>query len=343
MTSKAEPSQEILSALSLEDMLNLYQLSQVIFALHDLKLPEYLHKHGAQSVSGLAKALGADSTVLVSFLEAATTLNLLQKDEQGFYNLTPSGSRLRQDVADSVIPLLNHHKDGYGAWNALIYTLQTGKPGFEQVYHTDIYQFQGQHPEKLAHFNRYMQQTTANWLTEVVEYYSFSGHVVDIGGNTGALMALLLQRFPDLQGTVFDLKQAVEQTPQVLSAAGVSERCQIATGSFFEPETIPKDGTIYLISRVLLNWSDRKAVEILKNCQLAMPKQSKLLILDFVLSDSNSVSTLPLLHSLHLGIMFGARTRKQYEFEELLRDAGYVQLHWIEVNETTFLLEASPG
>jgi hypothetical protein len=341
MSSQADPSQGILAALSLEDMLSVYQISQAIFALHDLKLPEYLHEHGAQPLSALAQALETDATALTPLLEAATTLNLLQKDEQNRYSLTPTGTRLRLDIADSVIPLLHHHRDGYGAWNALLYTLQTGHPGFNQVYQMDIYQYQGQHSEKLAYFNRYMQQTTTTWLTQVVEYYDFSGHVVDIGGNTGALMALLLRRFPELQGTVFDLEQAVCQTNAVLCAAGVNERCQVLTGSFFEASTIPTHGTIYLISRVLLNWSDEKVVEILKNCRAAMPSHSKLLILDFVLSDSNSNSTIPLLHSLHLGIMFGARTRKQTEFEQLVQAAGFTELRWIHVNETTFLLEAS--
>jgi hypothetical protein len=342
MSSQPDPSQSILATLSLEDMLSIYQLSQAIFALHDLKLPEYLHKQGAQTLSALAQALETDAIALMPLLEVAITLGLLQKDQQNRYSLTPSGTRLRSDVPDSVIPLLNHHREGYRVWNDLLYTLKTGYPAFNQVYQMDIYQYQGQHPEKLTYFNRYMQQTTTTWLTQVVERYEFMGHVVDIGGNTGALMALLLQRFSKLQGTVFDLEQAVCQTHAVLSAAGVNERCQVVTGSFFEPATIPNDGTIYLISRVLLNWSDEKAIEILKNCRAAMPAQSKLLILDFVLSDSNASSTIPLLHSLHLGVMFGARTRKKAEFRFLLQAAGFAESRWIDINETTFLLESSP-
>lgn len=72
-----------------------------------------------------------------------------------------------------------------------------------------------------------------------------------------------------------------------------------------------------------------------------MPDHSKLLILDFVLSDSNASSTVPLLHSLHLGVMFGARTRQRSEFEQLVYAAGFTELRWITINETTFLLEVS--
>ncbi|MFM6003128.1 MAG: methyltransferase, partial [Sphaerospermopsis kisseleviana] len=342
MITQAESSQNILAALSLEDMVAGYQLSQTIFALHDLNLADYLHQQGAATASTLALSLSVDITPLTTLLEIATTLDLLQKDEHDRYSLTPTGTRLRLDDADSIIPLLQHHRDGYAAWNALLYTLQTGQAGFRQVYQMDIYQYQGQHPEKLAYFNRYMQQTTTAWLTQVVDYYDFSGHVIDVGGNTGALIALLLQKFPELKGTVFDLEQAVGQAHAVLSAAGVSERCQVITGSFFEAATIPTDGTLYLISRVLLNWTDQRAIEILQNCRAAMPAQSKLLILDFVLSASNTISTMPLLHSLHLGIMFGARTRQRHEFEQLVEAAGFTALRWISINATTFLLECSP-
>lgn len=340
MSLPVDPNQDTLAALPLEDLISMYQLTQAVFALYDLKLPDYLHQHGDRSLAELSQSLGTESKVLTPLLEAATTLGLLQKCDQNRYRLTLKGERLRTANADSVVPLLNHHREGYLAWDALSHTLQTGQPAFDRIYQMSIYQYQGQHPEKLTEFNRYMQQTTTAWLTQITDYYNFSGHVVDIGGNTGALMALLLQKFPELQGTVFDLEQALEQTPSVLSAAGVSDRCEIVSGSFFETATIPRSGTIYLISRVLLNWSDEKVVEILKNCRGAMPESSKLIILDFVLSASNLSSTFPLLHSLHLGVMFGARTRHQNEFEELVKAAGFSALHWIEVNETTFLLEA---
>jgi len=39
--------------------------------------------------------------------------------------------------------------------------------------------------------------------------------------------------------------------------------------------------------------------------------------------------------------MFGARTRKKAEFSFLLKAAGFIELRWIDVNDTTFLLESS--
>lgn len=326
--------------LSLEGMLTAYQYSQAIFALHRLRLPECLQQFGAQSLSQLAKAVGADAQALAYLLEFAVTLQLLHKDAQGCYAFTTNGQRLCPDGADSIIPFLAHCEDGYGVWSALPYTLQTGQPAFAQVYGQEIYQHLAQHPQKMDYFNRYMEQTTQRWLADVGKHYPFAGHLVDIGGNQGTLTALLLQQFPTLEATIFDLEQATVGIKDKFVAAGVNERCRIVTGSFFAPETIPATGDIYLISRVLLNWSDEQVVEILQNCRRMMPTQSKLLILDFALRDAPIAPAL--LQSLHLWVMFGARFRKRAEFEQLAQQAGFTQLRWIDIGGTLFLLEASP-
>jgi hypothetical protein len=41
--------------------------------------------------------------------------------------------------------------------------------------------------------------------------------------------------------------------------------------------------------------------------------------------------------------MFGARTRQGSEFEQLVKVGGFTELRWITINDTTFLLEATPG
>lgn len=329
--------------LSLDDSLCAYRLSQAIFSLYHLKIPEYLQQQGSQNSLQLAQALKVDYVILEHLLEIAITLNLIEKDEQNYYKLSSEGLRLCPDTPNSVIPILTHHDYGYKAWGELTNSLRTGKTAFEQVYEQDIFSYFRQNSEQNLLFNRFMEQTTQAWLAtlEVEKNYKFSGHVIDIGGNIGALSALLLQQFPELQATVFDLEQAMVGAENLLSNAGVSERCSLVTGSFFEPETIPKNGDIYLISRVLLNWNDEKVKQILKNCYNVMPSESKLLILDFILFDT--ISTSELLASLNLWVMFGAIFRRKHEFEQLLQESGFTSLRWIHLNEMIFFLEAIPA
>lgn len=73
MSLEADPNQGTLAALPLEDLLSMYQLTQAMFALCELQLPDYLHQHGDRSLAELSQSLGTESKVLNPLLEAAIT------------------------------------------------------------------------------------------------------------------------------------------------------------------------------------------------------------------------------------------------------------------------------
>ena len=224
---------------------------------------------------------------------------------------------------------------------ALRHGLDTGDVPFEHVYGAHLYDYLGRNEVKNSRFSRFMEQAAEHVLVRIgVEaFYDFRGHVIDLGGNTGALSAHLLQNYPELNATVFDLEQAMIGAEERIAAAGVADRCRFARGNFFEPETIPADGDIYLLSRVLLNWSDSEAVEILQNIRQVMPDHAVLLVLDYQLPDTTQTAVL--LASLNLWVLFGSRFRKRCEYERLVQQAGFIDLCWTEIdNDMTFYLEA---
>lgn len=343
-TDAADPI-EALAAMPLEVLSSLYQVSQSLFTLVHLGLPEHLQTQGPTPLDGLVDATATDPKLLHHLLEIARGLGLLARDERQCYCLTDKGRRLCADDADSVLPLLSYHDDGYAAWGALHQGLTTGQVPFQAAYGSDIFPWLAGHPHSNRQFNRFMEITVERWLVATGDGYPFAGHLVDLGGNTGALTARLLTQFPALRATLFDLEQALGEAPARLAAAGVAARCALVAGSFFETTTIPTDGDLYLFSRVLLNWSDSQVVTILANCRRAMPANARLLILDFV----RPVPTPPdmLFGSLNLWVMFGARFRTREEFETLLARAGFVAPRWIPIGaepaRDLFLLEASPG
>ena len=316
-------------------------LSQAIFTLHRLGIPELLQQQ-PHTLADLAECLDADARALWQVLEIAKILDAIEQDGAGAYRLTAQGLRLLPAREDSFIPFMDHLLSGYAAWGELAHSVKTGGPAFAQIHGMDIYDFLSRQPTQNTFFNRYMAQTTDTWLAQAGQHYDFEGRVIDLGGNKGALSALLLRQFPALRSTVFDLEHAVQQAPPVLQAAGVADRCRLVAGSFFEPDSIPTNGDIYLLSRVLLNWNDVQALAILQNCRQAMPTGSKLLILEIILSEQASLNDY--LSSLNLLVMFGARLRSHAEFEGLLAQAGFVQPRWIPAGfgeNPLFYLEAT--
>jgi len=316
-------------------------LSQAIFTLHRLGIPELLQQQ-PHTLADLAERLDADARALWQVLEIAKILDAIEQDGAGAYRLTAQGLRLLPAREDSFIPFMDHLLSGYAAWGELAHSVKTGNPAFAQIHGMDIYDFLSRQPTQNTFFNRYMAQTTDTWLAQAGQHYHFEGRVIDLGGNKGALSALLLRQFPALRSTVFDLEHAVQQAPPVLQAAGVADRCRLVAGSFFEPDSIPTNGDIYLLSRVLLNWNDTQALAILQNCRQAMPTGSKLLILEIILSEQANLNDY--LSSLNLLVMFGARLRSHAEFEGLLAQAGFVQPRWIPAGfgeNPLFYLEAT--
>lgn len=329
--------------LPLEHLMGFYQLNQAVFTLIRLKLPNHLARQNAQSLVQLAKHFAVEVRLLEPLMQIAVELELVKQDEQHRYALTSKGKQLCPDTSDSLIPYLSFLDDAYMAWGGLQQSLQTGQLAFVQVHGMNFYEYLRQYPEKNHHFNRYMEQTTEKWLIDAKGHYSFAGHLVDMGGNQGALTALILQHHPELTATLVDLKQALLQADEVLSNAGVRDRCQIVEGDFFQPQTIPQHADIYLFSRVLFNWSDEQVVQILSHCRQAMPKTSQLLILEFIQSDTPSLPTW--LTNLKLWVIFGSRMRTQTDYDILLTRAGFETLRWMpSSNEETnlFFLEARP-
>ncbi|CAK0750154.1 putative O-methyltransferase [Gammaproteobacteria bacterium] len=343
MSSVLNPN-DAFASLPLEVLLDSYQLSQAIFTLVHLRIPEHLHENGPTSLATLAAQTKADEKILRHLLEIARCLELVGWDSMQGYALTPRGQRLCTTANDTVRPLMTLLERGYAAWGAMPQAFKTGQTPFETVYGTNFFRDLARNPEQNRAFNQLMAITTELWLAATGVHYPFTGHLIDLGGNTGALSIRLLQQFPALRATVFDLPQALEQAPAVIENAGVTARCALVPGSFFEPAAIPRDGDIYLVSRVLLNWNDDQAVEILRNCRQAMSVTSRLLILEFVLPDPAPFGSL--LTSLNLWVMFGASIRTQGEFEALLARAGFSDPRWIAIganpSRDLYLLEARP-
>ena len=67
------------------------------------------------------------------------------------------------------------------------------------------------------------------------------GHVVDVGGGRGALLAAVLRAHPRMQGTLFSIAHAVDAARAHPAVAGVEARCDVVGGDFFEAMPVGAD------------------------------------------------------------------------------------------------------
>jgi hypothetical protein len=166
-------------------------------------------------------------------------------------------------------------------------------------------------------FNHAMTSFSAAEIGALLEAYDFSGirTLMDVGGGYGSLLAGVLGRYPAMNGILFDLPDVVAKAD--LGAA--ASRVKIEPGSFFE--SIPAGADACMMKHIIHDWSDDKAVLILKNTHRALPARGKLLLLEFVVGGPNEPDAAKFMDIEML--LVGGRERTEAEFAALYRDAGF--------------------
>lgn len=318
-----------------------FQVTQAVYVATKFGIAEHL-KHGSKSEEELAMEIGVDVKPFRQLLRLLAHLDIVTVDDNNHYQLTVTGSHLCADTPDSLLGSILSLAEIYQAWGNLSYSIQTGKAAFDKTFHKSLYEYLDQNPQANTHFNLWMKETTREWLIPALEAYDFSPFktFVDVGGSTGTLTAEILKKYPNLQAILFDQERAIGQAEATLTVTDVADRCQIISGNFFE--SVPTCGELYLISRVLINWDDTHALQILKNCRVAMPGSAKLLIMDFVLPNHEE-SISDLLASLHSLVLGGRLLRTEEEFSHLLSEAGFHHPKFIQTGGRISLIEAVPN
>ncbi len=325
----------------LQKMLSGFYVAQTIYATTKLGLAEHLND-SAKSCETLASEMDLDVNSLIYLMRLLTKLDIVSVDKNGNYKLTALGSYLRANNPNSIRGTILSLADmAAPAWGNLSYSIKTGKAAFDNTFQMSFYEYLDQNAEANTHFNQWMEETTREWIIPTLDMWDLSKikTVVDVGGNTGMLSAMILNEYPNLQGILFDQEYVVSDAVKLLESAGVADRCQVIGGNFFE--SVPTGGDLYIISRVLLNWDDAHALKILKNCRAAMTPSAKLLIIDFVLANKGE-NTFSLMTNLHLLVLSGRLMRTEDEYYELLDKAGFQSPRLIKTGGMLSFIEAVP-
>ena len=150
-----------------------------------------------------------------------------------------------------------------------------------------------------------------------------------------------------MTGLLFDLESVVEGAKEHLRGAGVAERCEVASGSFFD--SIPEGGGGYILKWILPDWDDDQCIQILKTCHRAMGEKSKLLIIDQVMPErvaqpriAGDWFTSAVISDLGMMVLLGGRERTETEFRSLLTSAGFSLDRIIPTESGFSVLECVP-
>ncbi len=198
-----------------------YWVSRVVYAAAKLELADRLSE-GPRSAAELAPATGTHAPSLHRLMRCLAGLGILTEREGGRFALTPLGEALRKGApgaAHSTVLSLA----GPAFWRGyeeVMYSLETGKTGFEKAFGMPAFDYLAQHPEEASLFSEAMVGFHGAEPPAVAAAYDFSGvgTVVDVGGATGNMLAAILGRYPKPRGVLFDLPHVVRDAPKLFEA-----------------------------------------------------------------------------------------------------------------------------
>jgi predicted O-methyltransferase YrrM len=261
---------------------------------------------------------------LYRVLRLLVSLGVLSEQPGGRFGLTVLGERLRSDVAASMRSWarLVDQAGAFQAFEPIIETVRTGRPGFEIARGMPFFEYLSHDPQRAAGFQAAMSERTAAFAPSVATTYGFSQmrSIVDVGGGAGTLLAAILRANGHLQGVLFDLPQMTAEAQATLEAAGVADRCEVAAGDFFGG--VPEGADAYLLANVLHDWDDARAVQILGACRRAMHDGGRVLIIERLIADDPAQALPVLLSDMMMLVVPGGQERRNAEYGRLLTEAG---------------------
>ena len=284
-------------------------------------------KNGFNTLEKLSVATKSNKKILETFLSALVDAKTIYK-LNGKYFLTEKGQFLTDSHPESLKQAcILWGEEHLTAWQNLQYTLQTGKSAFEHIFHSSFFDFIKNKPDKLQNYQLAMQEYARDDyrnITDIIDFSEFDT-IADIGGGLGTLISIIASKFPQKNCILTDFPEVtamIKQKPQNLT---------ILNDDLFKDFSFKADAII--LSRILHDWDDEKAKNILKNCYNALKPNGKLFVIEIMQDEINAN-----LLTLNMMIMTESfeRTFEHYNF--LLKNTNFKIISKIKLNQLQSIL-----
>lgn len=323
----------------LDRMITGYWLSQAIYAAAKFGIADLLSS-GPRSIDDLAQKTATNADALYRLLRALASAGIFAEGPPRSFALTPLAEPLQSNTPGSKRALaLMSGDEQFAAWTEVVYSIQTGNKAFDKVFGQPIFDYLGENLEKAKIFDAAMVGIHGRESNAVQNAYDFSGinTLVDIGGGNGSQLIELLTANPHMRGILLDLPHVIERARGSIAVAGLTDRCDVVAGSFFE--SVPSGADAYFMRHIIHDWEDEKSLTILRNCHRVMPAQARLLIVESVIPPGNEPFAGKFLDLVML-LIPGGKERTAEEYRTLFADAGFELSRIVPTETEVSVIEA---
>ncbi|GAA0979767.1 methyltransferase [Nocardiopsis tropica] len=296
---------------------------------------------GPADTGSLAEGLGLHPDRLDRLLRLLAAVGVV-RERDGRHEPTRVGSHLRRGHPSGMAELaLLYDSDMFGdSWEHLADAVRTGRTAFGEAHGTDVFSYLERHPRDAELYTAGMA-AGGRFSTRIPDVYDFGGvrTVVDLGGGDGELLAAVLAAAPGAHGVLVERPAALAAARERLGAFADAGRCDLVEADF--RQGVPEGADVYLLSRVLHNWSDEDARGLLRHCRRSMAPGGRVLVAERILPDEGR-PWLSLVLDVHMMVMTPGAERTERGYEELLRSAGLTTREILDLPLEMRLLVAGP-
>jgi hypothetical protein len=244
--------------------------AKCLYAAVRLDIASHLSK-GPKSTQELSHLTGVHEDRLYRLLRLLSSQGIFKEEQDRLFSNTATGAVLAKEHPESLRELiLFYSQEMSGSWDGIDVCLKEEKPAFDAVYGKPVFDYFREHPKSAKLFNSAMREKTRAVIAACMNVYDFSASesICDVGGGTGHFLAALLDTYPHLKGSLFEVPKVIDAAQPLLGK--FQPRCDLIAGNFFEKFSV--NAKSYLLKSVLHDWNDRDALNILKHCHAAMDK-----------------------------------------------------------------------
>jgi hypothetical protein len=315
-------------------------VARTVYAAAKLGLADQLALE-PKSAAQLAGPMHVHAPSLHRLMRALANLGILTERAEQRFALTALGEALKTGAPGSARAsvIFSGNPSSQSGWDHVVYSIETGEPGFEKAQGVTFFDYLAHHPEEASLFSEMMVGIHNQEPAAVATAYDFSVFttIVDVGGATGNMLAAVLSHHAKPRGVLFDRPHVVTDAPNLLRARGVIDRVTIEPGDFFK--SVPAGADAYILSHIIHDWDEDQCLTILGNIRNAMKPACRLLLVEMVLPLGDTPHPGKMLDMTML-VSMGGQERTEVEYGALLTKAGFRLTRVVPTSSAASIVEA---
>ncbi len=285
-----------------------FWLSRALSTAVELGLVDHL-RHSEVSLEELSDLALLDHRAVETLVRLLVHLGVAEYCHEGRLRLTADARALGEFEPNPFTTELVIDREVWDRFGALTDVLRERMPGGASDYFSELSR------EQRTGFDATMAIQIARAALEIAELLDFScaSRLLDLGGGTGVLAATFARRWPHLEVLVFDLAE-VDDSP-------AEDGVEVQRGDFWR-DRARQPFDLLVLSRVLHDWSDERALRLLRRWVAQLPIDGRVLVHEEMIGGSGDQGWPVMVDLFLVACLREGRVRTICENRQMLEAAG---------------------